>query len=137
MATEIEIKNGMTFEELLISGSDSEDTYGCLLTDLVDQIELATSPGVDSEINVLMEQLVSSTNEDEQHLIANAICDKLAAFTSQIDDLIDKDLDAQQGLREQMLTLNIAAALIPPTGTRNSKLFDQIATDTFKEIIDK
>jgi len=135
MATEAEIRNGMTFEELLSSGNDSDSTYGALLTDLIDQIELATSPGVDSEINTLVEQMLNAEGSDEQQLIANALCDKLNQFMKTIDVAIDDDLTNQKTTREQLSNLNIAASLLPPETIKNSKLFDAIATDSFKQII--
>lgn len=136
MPTEDDIKNGMTFEELLASGTDSSDTYTSLLTDLVDQLEFVTSPGVDSEVNTLIEQLVNSNNEQEQHLIANALCDKLSQFTESLDDAIGDDLSAQQVERAKLSNLNIAASLIPPETIKNTQLFDTIATPAFKKIVE-
>jgi hypothetical protein len=136
MASNNDIINGMTFEELLHAESDSESTYSALIVDLVDQIELMTSPGVDSDLNVLVEQMLHAVNEDEQHLVANALCDKLNKITQMVDQVISDDLDSQLADREQLNNLNIAAALIPPETVRNTKLFETIASEQFKKIVD-
>lgn len=133
------IEDGMSFEELLASGEDNPEMFASLVVDLIDQIEFATTPGVDSDINRLVEQLLQSTNEEEQKLIVNAICDILQNFTTTIDDQIQKDLAAQEELRTRLSSLNVAAALLPPEIPQlvDNTLFQTIATPKFKDIIEE
>lgn len=134
----LDIENGMTFEELLATGTDTSSLYSSLLVDLIDQIELVTSPNVASDLNKLVEELIAAEgNNEEQTLIVNAICDILTKFTGSIDDCIQTDLRAQEDARKKLDALNITASLIPPeiSNASESELFNTIATDEFKSIV--
>lgn len=137
MVTVDQINGGMTFEELLSTGSEDPSTYSGVLSPVVDQVTFALTPGNPSEFNLLFGQLGPAETVEEQQRVANALCDLLNAYKTSIETVITDDLARQEAIRQDNSNLNIAASLLPSENVQGTQIFEAIATPAFKQILDE
>lgn len=129
------VNGGMSFEEILETGDD-DSLYQSLVSTLINDIDLDTTEGADSTFNDLVEQLLNG-DEDQQTRASRALSALLDEWEGELNLLIEKDLDSQDQVRQQLENLNIAAEIDPAaTNIQDSPLYDLIATDEFREIFE-
>lgn len=129
----IDVRSGMTFDEILAHGED-DSLYSALKSTVLDDVAFATNTNAHSDIQQLIEQLNVAPNADTQARVSDAIASYFIDRGADITAVVQSDLVAQQAVRQKLANLNIAAELLPPEQTLVPDLVDLIATNDFKAI---
>jgi hypothetical protein len=129
-----EIKAGMSLNEIL--GSDApSDVYGSLKSTSVHALDDSLNPRVPGGVSSLMEQLAAETDPTRQQEIADAICAELLGHKDNINADINTDLAAQAVVVGEKDSAELVSQIVP-IEIKNTDLFNIVATDNFKTIID-
>ena len=128
-------REGMSFDEILAHGED-DSLYSALKSTVLDQAAFDTNDNAGSELMLLIQQLKDAQTITEQMLISDAIVSQFTERATQLSEVVQSDLVAQQAVKQKLANLNIAAELLPPAETNVPDLVELIATKDFKKIFD-
>lgn len=131
MPTQTEINGGMGLDQILGTEAPAE-VFASLKSTAVDDLDNSLNPNVEGGISELLEMFLNAP-DDDQGLIADAICDLLSHSKTKIDTAISDDLDAQQAFRDEQEEIDLTSQILPTD--LQPELLDLVTTDAFKTAV--
>lgn len=132
MATQTDINNGMSLDEILGSDAPAE-VFGSLKDPTIKDLDDSLNSRVPGGISELLKRL--QTPGENVQLVADALVAELQSFTTDIDNVIDSDLAVQTDLKQERATVDLTSVILPEQ-VLQPELLEIVTTDQFKKIVE-
>ena len=129
----VDLTPEMTFDELL-ANSDDPTLYSALQSTIMKDIGVGLDLSLDNNLSGLIKTITDSPTQDNSTLVA-LITQMFDTHTTNIESIVQSDLDAQVATRQLNTNVASAGALLPDLNTQPSDLVIRIATPGLLNVI--